>query len=210
MNFGDMTSYVQRRLIDPNATAVSVADVQQAINDAINFTKDQRFYFNEVLDTATLTAHSPDFPYPSDFLMPVGDDDGFYVQYGQIRYPLNKITRQQGDAIWIANGYGLPRWFYRNGMTYQCYPMPDQNYTVGRHYLKDYPDLVATTDTNDFTDYAYRPICLWATANLLDELRQDNTNADRLRSNASAEFGSLIKQTNKMNGSGKVTNHSLL
>lgn len=209
--FAQMKTYVSARLIDPNNQAVSGSQVGDALNDAIRYWKFRRFWFNEVADSATLTAQDPSFPYPSDFLVPVLDNDGFYIQYSNVRYPLNKISEPQYDALFLSNGYGLPAWYARMGSDeYQCYPIPNLNYTVGRHYLRDYDDLSADGDTNDFTDNAARLIETWALANLSGELRQDDKMETYYRSAAKDEYRNLCVMNDKVNGSGKLTIGSTL
>ncbi len=208
--FSAMKEYVSKRLLDPNKTAVSAEDVGEAINDAIAYWKFRRFWFNEVNDTATLTAQDPTFPVPSDFLVPSLDDNGFNIQYSNITYPLIKITQSQFDGVFLDNGFGRPKWYARVGQEYQCYPIPDIAYTVGRHYLKDYAALVNDTDTNDFTDNASRLINLWTLANLSGELRQDDKMETYYRSAANNEYNNLLVMTRKSNASGKLSVNSLL
>lgn len=210
-NFGEMTTYVSKRLIDPTNTAVDKSDVQGAINDAIAYWKFRRFWFNEVSDTAVLTSQDPSFPYPDNFLVPSVDDDGFAIEYGNVRYPMVKQTMQVYDALFLANGYGLPKWYARIGNErYKCYPIPDRDYTVHRHYLKNYAALTNDSDTNDFTDNASRLINLWALGNLITELRQDNDSGNYYRAATQDEYRNLRVLTDKMNGSGKLTIYSVL
>lgn len=209
--FGEMTTYVSRRVIDPSNTAVSVADVQGAINDSVAYWKFRRLWFNEVNDTATCMAQDPDFPIPDDYLCNAFDDDGFCIEYGNVRYPLTKITQQTYDALYLTNGYGLPRWYDRSGDgSYQCYPIPDQAYTVRRHYLKDYDALSENGDTNDFTDNAARLINLWALGNLITEIRQDTGMGDYYRTASQNEYRNLRVLSDKMNGTGKLVIYSQL
>lgn len=209
--FGAMVTYVQKRLIDPNGTAVDVSDVQDGINDSIAYWKFRRFWFNEVLDTATLTVQDSTIPLPvSGFLVPATEVDGFYIDYGNCRYVLAKDIQQNYDDAYLTNGYGLPRWYARVGQNYVCWPIPDQAYTIGRHYLKDYPALVNATDTNDFSVYAARLIELWALANLSAELRQDTDMATYYDGRAQNEYRNLRVMTNKTNGSGKLSIYSQL
>ena len=211
MNFGEMVSYVSKRLIDPNNTAVDASDVKQALNESLSYWKFRRFWFNEVSDSATLTAQNASFPYPTDFLVPALDDDGFNVEYGGIRHPLVKITEAAYDAVYLANGYGLPRSYARMGDDeYQCYPIPNTNYTVNRHYLKNYTDLSADADSNSFTTNASRLINLWALGNLVTEIRQDVDMGNYYREAAQDEYRNLRVMTDKANGTGKLTIYSQL
>lgn len=204
--FGDMTTYVAKRLIDPNGTAVAASDVHDALNDSIAYWKFRRFWFNEVADSATLTIQNAAFPYPSNFLMPSTDDDGFNIEYGGVRYPLTKVTQQVYDSLYLSNGYGLPRWYARMANSeYQCYPIPNVAYTVNRRYLSDFPALVNDADTNVFTINAARLIELWALGNLVTELRQDTTMGDYYRAASQNEYRNLRVRTDKENGTGKLT-----
>lgn len=207
----EMRVYISKRLIDVNNVAVSTSDVDGAINDAIKYWKFRRFWFNEAYDTATLTAQDPSFPYPDDFLVPALDDDGFNIQYSAMRYPLMKISEAQYDGLFLSNGYGIPRWYARMGDDeYKCYPIPDQAYTVGRHYLRNYDALSADGDTNDFTDNADRLIELWSLANLSGELRQDDKMEAYYRQASADEYRNLRVMSDKVNGTGKLTLQSKL
>lgn len=210
-NLGDMTTYVAKRLIDPSNTAVSTDDIHEALNDAVRYWKYRRFWFNEANDTATMTQDDPSFPYPDDFLVPALKDDGFAIEFAGIRYPLSKVSEGVYDGLFIANGQGLPRWYARTGSDeYQCYPIPDQNYTVRRHYLRDYVPLSDDADTNDFTDNAARLIQYWALGDLTDDIRQDSEQAAKFYTKAGDAFRQLLVMTNKANAAGKLTLHSNL
>lgn len=202
---GEMTVYISVRLIDPNNQAVTAPQVQQAINDAIRYWKYRRFWFNEANDTATMTANNASFPYPTDFLVPALKDDGFCIEYAGISYPLSKVSEEVYDALYIGNGYGLPTWYARTGSEeYKCYPIPQQNYTVRRHYLRNYPALSEDSATNDFTDNAERLIELWSLGNLISEIRQDTETGDGYYKKADDEYRQLNVMTTKANATGKL------
>lgn len=209
--FGDIQTAVSKRLLDPNNVSISSQDVGNSINDAIAYWKFRRFWFNEVADTATLTAQNGSFPYPDDFLVPATEDDGFYIAYSNQRYPIKKVTQQVYDGIFLNNGFGLPRFYARIADTgYQCYPLPDRDYTVGRHYLKEYQDLVNLTDANDFTIYADRLITLWTLADMTYEFQQDDKMSPYYRDRAMKEYNNLQVMSGKSNGIGKLTLNSIL
>lgn len=215
MNFGEMKTYVSKRLIDPSNTAVSANDVGQGINDSIAYWKFRRLWFNEVKDQVTIAEHDPIIPVIGDgVLVPSTQYDGFYIEYGNVRYPLVKISQMEYDNLFLTNGYGMPLWYSRIGSDeadeYVAYPIPDRDYTLGRHYLKDYDDLVADDDENDFTVNAPRLINLWALCNLTAELRQDLAMSDSYNSRTQDEYRQLRVLTNKKNASGHVTLYSAL
>jgi hypothetical protein len=202
---GQITAKISERLLDPQNVAVSVSSVVDSINDAIRYWKFRRFWFNEVSDTAQMTQGNGDFPYPSDFLVPATNDGGFVIEYSGMRYPITKISMPQYEAIFLDNGFGQPRYYARIGdEEYQAYPLPDRDYDVRRHYLKDYVALVNTSDTNDFTTYADRLITLWSLADLSGELRQDDQMEAYFRSRAEVEYNSLMLMTRKTNATGRL------
>lgn len=209
--FVEMQTYVSKRVLDPNRTVVSLDDVKEGINDAIKFWKFRRFWFNEVSDTGVMTQGDPSFPYPSDFLVPATKDGGFVIEYGSVRYPMSKVSNLAYDGWYLNNGYGMPRWYARAGnQEYQAYPIPDRDYTVRRHYLKDYEDLDADADENDFTTYATRLIELEAIGNLIGEIREDMGAGSGYLAKADREFKNLLVMTNKSNAAGKLMLHSTL
>lgn len=210
--FQQMTDYVSKRLIDPNNTAVSVADVQEGINDAIAYWKFRRFWFNEAAETVTLVQQNPTIPLTANFLVPSIQDDGFNILYGGVKYPLVKVDIATMDSLYLSNGYGLPRWYARMAdLEYRVYPIPDQNYTTDLYQLNDYAALANGNDHNDFTDNAKRLIALWSLANLVSELRQDTPGSgDYYRQAAQDEYRNLRVLTNKKNSAGKLTIYSQL
>lgn len=212
MNFGQLTTYVSKRLIDPNNTAVSVDDVQLGINQSIAYWKFRRLWFNESAETVTLTAMNSTIPLPDNFMVPSIQDDGFNILYGGVKYPLVKVDIATMDSLYLSNGYGLPRWYARMAnLEYQVCPIPDQNYVTDLYQLNDYPYLVNNADSNDFTNNAERLISCWALANLVSELRQDTPGTgDYYRQAAQDEYRNLRVLTNKKNASGKVTIYSQL
>ena len=211
-NFGQLTTYVSKRLIDPSNTAVDVSDVQEAINDSIAYWKFRRFWFNEAAETVTLTQSNPTIPLTANYLCPSIQDDGFNILYGGVKYPLVKVDIATMDSLYLSNGYGLPRWYARMAnLEYQVYPIPDTNYPTDLYQLNDYPALVNPNDSNDFTNNAKRLIALWSLGNLISELRQDTPGSgDYYRSAAQDEYRNLRVLTNKKNAAGKLTLYSQL
>lgn len=205
--FSEMITNVSVRLLDKNNVAITAQEVASSINDSISYWKFRRFWFNEVADSAVMTQGVADFPYPSDFLMPATDDDGFYIEYSGMRYPLRKISQPVYDGVYLSNGFGMPNSYARIANNeYQAYPIPDRDYIVGRHYLKDYaPLVVSTNETNDFTIHAKRLIELWTLANMSAEYRQDDKMETYYRAAADLEYNNLNYSTTKRNSTGRLT-----
>lgn len=211
-NFQIMRQYVAARLLDTNNTAVSDSQVGTAINDAIGYWKYRRFWFNTADTSVTLTAQNPVINLSSitNFLVEMPMNDGFVVEYNNQRYPLIKKNPRDFDDAYLANGYGIPDIYTVKSGVYYCYYVPDQDYSLRVYYLKNYTDLSANSDENDFTSNAYRLICLWALANLMAELRQDEKMETYYRSAAENEYSNLGVMTAKVNSPGHLTLHGYL
>lgn len=208
---GEITAKVSRRLIDASNTAVDVADVQEAINEAIIFWKVRKFVFNEITDTATLTVGNPELPIPAaSFLLTSLDSDGFYIEYANARYPLKKVTKAEYDAMFVSNAYARPRCYAYISGVYQCYPVPDQAYTLGRHYLKQYNRLLTDDEENDFTVKAERLITLHALMILHAELRQDMNMAEYYETAAKSQYDNMALRSNMANAAGELVTDSLI
>lgn len=208
--FAQMQTAVSTRLLDPSNTAVSAANVAASINEAIAYWKFRRFWFNTAESTETLTAESSVIPVPSDFLVEMPMNDGFVIEYNDMRYPLIKRNPRDYDEVYLANGFGLPTIYTLKSGVYHCYFLPDQNYNVRVWYLKDYDDLSQDDDTNDFTDQAANLIIYWALSKLHAELRQDEKMESYYSARALDEYGNLQIRSEKANSTGHLSLHSYL
>ncbi len=207
---GDMQTWVSKRLQDPNNTAVSVADVTDLINMAQGYWKNSRFWFNERTDTATLTQSDNSIPIPTDWLIP-SIDNCFVLEYSGIRYPLKKLSEINYNAVYLSNGIGQPFWFSKQADTdYKCYPIPDQNYTIRRFYIKNYDDFVNTSDTNDFSVKATNLLQYTAAAYGSRDFRQDPQMYQAFWAQATTEYQNLLAITRKDNATGSLTLTSML
>lgn len=208
--FSQMKTWVSKRLQDPNNTAVSSDDVGGLINEALNYWKNVRFYFNEITDSTTLLQGNPVISLPTDWLCP-SINDSFVIQYSGIRYPLRKISETMYNAFYLSNGVGQPWYFARlANAEYQVYPIPDRDYTVLRFYLKDYDDFVADGDTNDFSEKATNLLQYTAAAYGSRDFRQDMAMYQAFWNQAQFEENSLLVTTRKDNATGAMTIYSML
>lgn len=208
--FAQIQTAVSKRLLDASNVSISVSDVADSINETIAYWKFYRFWFNDVTDQVTLIEQDATIPFTGDILVFDTDDDGVNVEYSNMRYTLKKISPQVYDNLWLGNGYGMPQFYTRIGQEYKMYPLPDRDYTMNRHYLKEYQPLVNPTDTNDFTVYANRLIMLWTLADMTAEFQQDDKMETYYRNAANNMYRQLKVMNDKSNGSGKLTLHSNL
>ena len=221
--FGQLQTRVAARLIDPSNVAVSSSNVAQAINDAVSFWKTRKFWFNNKLTTLTLDLEDPyilgygnsnplwpNAPVlPSNFLFE-DDKDGFVIQYNNQNYPLDKVHPREYDNSFLSNGNGLPFIYtWRNG-NYEIYWKPQLAYTMQVNFYADYPDLVNTTDTNDFTTYADKLIEYDAISRILSDLRLDDDRAAKFAARAETENTNLKSRSRKQNATGRLVVDTIL
>src|SRR3990167_1567102 len=210
---GTLITAVTKKLLDTSNTIVSTADVADNINAAINYYKFYRFWFNESEATITLTEGSGDITLPSGFLIDITNDESFTIVYNSVRYPLVKLDSAMFNIENTA-GEGMPYCYTFRNNSYECYYLPDQNYTAECRYLKDY-DAFQTDGTenalsNDFTAYAERLIMYNALSRLHGELRQDEKMEDYYSARADDELKNLQRRTQMQVASGRLTVESII
>ena len=228
---GTIQQRIADRLIDPSSVAITTAQIAQAINDAIVFHKNSKFFFNQSLIVLTMdttaavdgTANSdpyvlgygntnsnyPSAPVlPSDFLYEE-PGNGFVIPYNHLRYRILKKPPAEYDACNVG-GIGLPFIYtYRNG-NYEFYFLPNIAYTLNVYYRKDYVPLVLSTDNNDFTNYADKLVEYDAIARLLADLRLDDDRSDRFAARAAMEKRMLQSRSAKQDATGELTVESII
>jgi len=209
-NFGQMKTWVSKRLLDPNNTAVSSADVGDCINMALGLWKNNRFWFNEVTGTDTLAQGNAAIMLPSDWQLP-SVDDAFVIEYSGIRYPLKKVSESQYNAMYLSNGIGQPWWYSKQANSgFQVYPIPDRDYTLRYFYLKEYEDFSADSDTNDFSTLAAPLLQYTAAAYASRDFRQDMNMYSAFWQQAQTEYQNILVTTRKNNATGSLTITSML
>ena len=208
--FAELRTRVSRKLIDPSNTAVSVANVGDAINDAIRFWRYKHFWFNEATATTTLVVGNPVIPnFPTDFLFE-DEDNGFVIPYQQISYTLKKKHPKEYDLESIQNAKGIPYIYtWRNGV-YSVYFNPNIAYTLNIYYIKNYIDLSADADNNDFTNYADQLIVYEALSRLTGEERQDMDTGNSYSAKANREFTNLKQRSAKQAATGRLSIETII
>lgn len=208
-NFAQLKAIVSRKLIDPSNTAIAAADVGAAINDAIHFWRNRRFWFNEGSASIPLNAGNPLIPnLPADFWYEV-PKNGFVIAFNGLSYTLRKVTPLEYDATNVG-GLGLPDCYvYRNG-GYSIYPIPNLNYTLNCYYLKNYADLANDSDSNDFTNLADQLLIYEALSRLAGEDRQDEAMGNNYAIKADREYKNLVSRTSKQTETGTLAVQTIL
>lgn len=198
--FGAMKTAIARRLLDDSNTAVTLVEIGTAINDAISFWKQRRFWFNSTSQVLAITAADTTITLPSDFLIEI-PRNAITVTQNSVAYPVTKISPVMFDSILNTSSTGRPKYYcYRDGAL-QIAPYADIDYEGMIYYIKDYTAFVTDTSedalSNDFTTIGDRLIQATALAHLHGELRQDEKMESRYATRAQLEYNQLLGRTNQ-------------
>lgn len=202
--FAELIKKVSTRIKDPGNSAVSVADVGDTINSAINYWKQKRFWFNDISVVLTVNPNDPTVPNFSIPLLYLNKDDGLTLIDQSYRYPLTKMSPLEYDNSDIGQ-IGRPWGYVYRNKQYQLYYIPEQSYEVYAHGVRDYEPLVDGDDTNDFTEQAGDLIMFSAVSRIYAEFRQDLESAAVFDGAADKEFRNLMNRTAENVTTGRMT-----
>lgn len=205
--FGDLVTQASSRLQDANNTAVSQSVVGDAINSAIGYWKQRRFWFNETSDVVTLIVDDPLLPTPSVDFLYFFPRYGVRIPYQNNVYDMVKVSPEVYDSSNIQTQGRPYQYTWRDG-SYLLYFYPDQTYTVVLTGVKNYAAMSNPTDSNDFTEDADQLILYDALSRLISELRTDPDMTEYYLKRRDDEYKNLIMRTNKMTGTGRAQSDS--
>ena len=210
---GALITAVSKRLLDTSNTIVSTADIADSINAAIRYYKYYRFWFNEGEATLTLSEATGDITLPTNFLIDLPNNEAFTIVYNDVRYPLVKLDSANFN-LENSEQEGMPYCYTFRSNSYECYYVPDQDYTAECRFLKEYDDFETDGDdnnsSNDFTTYAERLIMYNALSRLHGELRQDEKMENYYSARAEDELKNLQRRTQMQVASGSLTVESII
>lgn len=220
--FGSLKTKISKKLIDAGQTAISDSDVGEALNDALRYWKQKRFWFNERTTTVTMDPNDPYIlqygnsiaAYPSAPVLPQNflyefPEDGFVIKYSNLSYRFDKVHTKKYDDESV-NGIGIPYIYtFRNG-NFEFYYLPNLAYQMTVNYVCDYPDFSASSDTNDFTQYADRILTYEALSHLSGENRQDDKAENKYAALADKEWRLMKKRTTANVGTGALSIMTIL
>lgn len=200
------------RLQDPTFQSISLDAVTDVLNQVLKYYKFQRFWFNDAEQDINLVQGQSVIPpasIPANFLCEL-QDGALTIFYGNIYYPLEKRSSEIFDSENIS-AIGLPYIYTYRAEQYEVYFLPNIAYLLKFRYLKDYPDLVSGTDTNDFLQNADMMIYYNALSRIYGEFKQDSKMEAYYTSRFQDEEANVSRRTSTLSGTGTlVLNSNLL
>ncbi len=200
---------IGKRLQDTSFRSISSADVDDVINQSLKYYKFRRFWFNDAEQDITLTQGVGVVPnIPADLLQEI-PEGGLTIFYGNIYYPLEKRSSQVFDSENVS-AIGLPYIYTYRAQQYEVYFLPNIDYTLKLRYLKDYDDLSADADTNDFLKFADMMIYYNALSRIYGEYKQDPKMETYYTGRASDEETNVGRRSSSLTGTGSLVLNSNL
>lgn len=197
------------RLQDPSFRSISSSAIDDVINQSLKYYKFRRFWFNDSSAEITLVQGDSVVPnIPVDLLqeLPQG---GMTIFYGNIYYQLDKRSSEIFDSENVS-GVGLPYIYTYRDQKYEVYFLPNIAYTLIIRYLKDYDDLSADGDTNDFLKFSDMMIYYNALSRIFGEYKQDPKMEAYYTARASDEEQNVSRRTTALSGTGTLSLNSNL
>lgn len=178
------------------------ADIRDAIETAVDFYKDERFWFNETEATAQMTVGTDVYALPSDYL----ELDELYMEdtAGQ-KYDLRQVTYEQiSEVDTQTNSWPMYFNIYRDQLYVR--PPTDRAFVMRMGYLKDI-ELSAsstTTTSNSWTTDAEELIRCHAKADIFEHRLRNMTQAERMMGKARMAWNRLKGRAIKHGSSGVI------
>lgn len=146
---------MQQRIADDLDRSDLYSQTKLAINRAISYYKTEPFWFKETSSSFPTVANQEEYIYgtgsvPSDVEM----IDIMECQLNGSKSPMVEITPFELEAKQSLLASGEPREYAQYQNRIKLYPIPNQVATILIKYTKNYTDLSADSDTNDWLTYA--------------------------------------------------------
>lgn len=122
-----LSDLVRQVLSDVNRTDITAS---AAVVTAINYYKKQRWWFQEVVDTMSLSASQAYYPVPAGFLKM----DNMMIWVSGSKQPVDPTTYEDIDNRDDGTFFSTPEAFAVYQDQIRFYPPPEKAYTVSRSY----------------------------------------------------------------------------
>lgn len=197
LTYGDM----QTRIADELGRSDLTEQIKKAILSAIDFYKDDRFWFNEGEVTFNTTAGLDHQAMPTTF----GEIDEATVTVSGNRYELDVVSYDIiRDRVLLTTEQGQPDRIavFEEDIWYD--PVPDQIYPIILSGLIYFTDLSALTDTNAWTNEAEQLIRHHAKADLFANVIRNDKEAGKMATLTGIFLSKLNQKTVQRTSSGKL------
>lgn len=194
-------------LLSPVAPLTESA-IQLAIQDAVSFWENDRFYFNEYrVASAFSTVAGQEFYTSSDYagIATIQHIDKLSLLQGTNRYFMEPRTMQYIEDVSMSTvSRGMPVDYAYYNFQLRFYPIPDAAYPINILGTKFFTALSGASDSNVWTTTAETLIRATAKKYLYRDTLRDDVSAASMQRSEDAEFSSLKGATFKKIASMKI------
>lgn len=156
------------------------AEIDLAINRAIEYYEKERFYFHEAIDTFVTIANQESYGTADTLPADIKEIDEVIITLaGTNKPPLNERTYNFIKELNVGASTGTPEDYAWYASKIWLYPIPNAVWTITLSYKKSYAALTLDADTNDWTTKAEDLIENHAMWQLQEQLLKDFEAADR-------------------------------
>jgi hypothetical protein len=191
---------LRTRVADKLMRSSLSSQIDESINDAINFYMAYRFWFNERTNTfntvASQKAYGSADSVPTDIL----EIDSVKVTVSGAFYYPDRVSFKEIEDMDYSSATGLPDWWAYYQEKFYFYLVPADVYTITVAYLQSYSALTNTTDNNDFTNNATKLIEYRTLRYINQDILKNFDEADRYMKAELEEFTSLQLRTERLLG----------
>lgn len=136
---------MQTRIADELRRGDLSTQIRRAIQSALQFFADYRFWFNTAVATNTTEPEREYYDLPNDFQ----NMDMLVLIDGTYRIELEKRPWQHIESeMAVTNYHALPDEYAVYDEALRLHPIPDRSYTLRMSYLRGLPDVSASADTS--------------------------------------------------------------
>lgn len=175
--------------------SMTYSPIQLAIQDAVSYWENERFYFNEYRTAGAFnTVKGQEFYTVSDWadIPLIQHIDKLSVLISGNRYFMWPRTEQYMEDISINPSWqGQPVDYSYYNLQLRFYPIPDNVYPVNVLGTKKFAQLIANNDTNVWTNDAEMLIRATAKQYLYRDTILDDVKAKSMENSADQQFSSL-------------------
>ncbi len=194
-----MTTYIDminRIQDDLTNSAVTVAQIKNAIQSSISDWENTPFFFNQ--KTATFNTVNAQEYYSTADLADIPNIVSFYsmeLTISGYKRPVQPVDFAVIDDQQNGTILGSPFWYAYFTQQIRMYPIPDTAYTVTLSYLTKFAALVADSDTNAWMTSAEEMIRQAAKRRIALDILYDDTMAARCSAMEDEAFDTLAEES---------------
>lgn len=194
--YGEMQTRIATEIVRDNISN----EIKSAIQSAIKFYENTRFWFNEVTATALTAVNQNRYPVPTNLI----ELDSLNITVNGNEYTLERRDWSYINSIQVSASTGIPTDYaiYRDEL--YLYPTSDAVYTLTMAYVKSLPVLSNDSDTNAWMTDAEILIRSKAKYNLYTNLIRDYEAASIMRGEEKEALINLLGLTARKIISGKI------